>query len=188
MLFAGTLIMIAMLRDRLEWLLEWVLIVLMVSLTCVVIVAVIYRLLGQSFSWYDEVASIQLSWITYYGAALAALKRRHIGFDSVLLSMPHGMRAAAILFSEFIVIGFFAIMAYTGFQVLQVLQGDYLVSLTWMPVQITQSVIPIGAVLFIICELLSFPNYWRLTMAGISLEHAEIEEEVDSELKKAGHG
>lgn len=59
-------------------------------------------------------------------------------------------------------------------------------SLTWMPVQITQSVIPIGAVLFIICELLSVPDYWRATKDGKSLEHMEIEEEVETELQKAG--
>ncbi|MFN0263244.1 TRAP transporter small permease [Tepidamorphus sp. 3E244] len=179
--------MIAKTRNTLEWLLEWFLIVLMVTLTIVVVVSVIWRLAGQSFSWYDEVASIQLSWITYYGAALAALKRKHIGFDSVLLSLPPNLRAAGIIFAEGTVIAFFAIMAWAGMQVLQVLAGDTLISLTWMPIQVTQSVIPIGAVLFIICELLSLPEYWKLTMSGISMEHAEIEEEVESEMQKAGN-
>jgi len=175
------------LRDGIEWLLEWFLIFLMVSLTCVVVIAVIWRLAGESFSWYDEIASIQLSWITYYGAALAALKRRHIGFDTVLLALPPGLRAAGVVFAEAMVIGFFAIMAWTGMQVLNVLEGTYLISLTWVPVQLTQSVIPIGATLFIVCELLSLPEYWRMTMAGKSLEHAEIEEEVETEMKKAGN-
>lgn len=77
-------------------------------------------------------------------------------------------------------------MAFTGWKVLQVLGGDYLVSLTWVPVRFTQSVIPIGALLFVICEILSIPDYWRMTAGGKSIEHAEIEEEVESELKKAG--
>ncbi len=178
--------MAARLSSFLEWILEWAVIILMVLLTVVVIVAVVYRLLGDSLSWYDEVAAIQLSWITYYGAALAALKRRHIGFDSVLLSIPMPMRMVAVALSETVVIGFFAILAYTGWQVLQVLEGDRLVSLTWVPVQFTQSVIPIGGTLFILCELLSLPGYWRMTAAGKSLEHAEIEEEVETEMKKAG--
>jgi TRAP-type C4-dicarboxylate transport system permease small subunit len=92
----------------------------------------------------------------------------------------------ALLFAEALTFGFFAILAYTGWQVLQVLEGVMLVSLTWVPVQITQSVIPIGAVLFLICQLLSLPEYWSKTARGISLEHAEIEEEVEAELKKAG--
>lgn len=91
----------------------------------------------------------------------------------------------ALIVAEIAVIGFFVILAYTGWVVLQVLSGDYLVSLTWVPISFTQSVIPIGATLFIICELLSLPEYWRMTARGKSIEHAEIEEEVESELKKA---
>lgn len=171
---------------KLESLLEWFLILLMVGLTAVVIVAVLFRIAGDSLSWYDEVAAIQLSWITYYGAALAALKRRHIGLDSVLLSIPMPVRMLGVLIAEIIVIGFFVIMTLTGLQVLEVLEGDRLVSLTWVPVQFTQSVIPIGGALFILCELLSLPEYIRMTAAGKSLEHAEIEEEVETELRKAG--
>lgn len=178
--------MLATLRNFLEAVLEWVTILLMVLLTVIVIVAVLFRIFGDSLSWYDEVAAICLSWITYYGAALAALKRRHIGFDSVLLALPVPIRMAALIIAEIIVLGFFVIMAWAGMEVLDVLEGDYLVSLTWVPVQFTQSVIPIGATLFIICELLSLPEYWRMTLAGKSLEHAEIEEEVEAEMKKAG--
>ncbi len=164
--------------------LEWVTIGLMVLLTLTVTAAVIARLMGQSFSWYDEVAAIMLAWITYYGSALAALHRRHIGFDTVLLSLPYGFRIAALLAGEAIVLIFFLLMARAGFQVLEVLQGDVLISLSWVPVQFTQSVIPIGAILFMLCQMLSLPAYLKLTAAGISLEHADIEEEVEAELDK----
>ena len=177
--------MLATLRRNLETALEWMVIIMMVALTIVVIVAVLFRIAGNSLSWYDEIAAIQLSWITYYGAALAALKRRHIGFDSVLLSIPMPTRMIAVVLAEFLVLAFFIILALTGWQVLQVLEGDMLVSLTWVPVQLTQSVIPIGAALFVLCELISLPEYWRMTAAGTSLEHAEIEEEVETELQKA---
>lgn len=169
----------------LEWLLEWATILQMIALTVVVMVAVLFRLAGDSLSWYDEVAAIQLAWITYYGSALAALKRRHIGFDTVLLALPMPGRMIGVIVAEIVVIGFFLIMADAGLTVLEVLEGDRLVSLTWVPVQLTQSVIPIGAALFILCELLSLPHYWQSTAAGISLEHAEIEEEVETEGAKA---
>lgn len=177
--------MLGQARRSLEWLLEWVTIALMVALTVVVTVGVCYRLAGQSLSWYDEVAAVQLSWITYYGAALAALKRRHIGFDTVLLALPEELRKQGLVIAEVLVIGFFVLMAWAGFEVLEVLEGMHLVSLTWVPIQVTQSVIPIGALLFILCELISLPEYWRMTVAGTSLEHAEIEEEVEQELKQA---
>ena len=166
-------------RNWLEKCLEWVLIILMVTLTVVVIVAVIFRKLDASLSWYDEVASILLSWVTYYGAALAALKRKHIGFDSVLLSIPMPVRMLATALAEILILSFFVLLAWAGWEVLQVLEGDTLVSLTFVPVQLTQSVIPIGASLFVICELISLPSYWKAVAHGHSLEHMEIEEEIE---------
>lgn len=168
--------MLKTLQTILARFLEWVLIALMVALTVIVIVAVFYRKAGESLSWYDEVASIMLAWITYYGAALAALRRRHIGLDSVLLAIPLPVRMWATAVGEFLVIAFFAALAWAGFEVTQVLRGDTLVSLTWVPVQFTQSVMPIGAVLFIFAELLSLPHYWRATRDGISLDHLDVEE------------
>jgi TRAP-type C4-dicarboxylate transport system permease small subunit len=158
-------------------LLEWFLIIQMFALSVIVIYAVISRKLGHSLSWYDEIAAIQLAWITYYGAALAALRRRHIGFDGVLLAMPIRLRRIMVILSEALTIGFFALLTWSGWEVLMILEGMSLISLTWVPVQFTQSVIPIGGALFIICSLLSFPDYYRLTMAGISFEHPEIVED-----------
>ncbi len=164
--------------------LETATIALMVGLTIIVVLAVIARLMGESFSWYDEVAAIILAWITYYGSALAALHRRHIGFDTVLLALPPRPRLFALVVAEGLVLLFFVLMARAGLQVLDVLEGDRLVSLTWVPVQLTQSVIPIGAILFVVSQLLSLPEYWEKTARGISLEHAEIEDEVETELNK----
>lgn len=154
--------------------LTWVVVGLMVILTIVVVVGVTYRKLGDSLSWYDEVASVLLVWITYYGAALAALKRSHIGFDDVLRAMPVALRKLAVVVAEILVILFFGLLTWAGIRVIQVLAGDTLVSLTWVPTQFTHSVIPIGSVLFIIAELLSLPDYWADVMAGRSTEHSTM--------------
>jgi len=69
-------------------------------------------------------------------------------------------RIVAVCFGEFCVIVFFALLAWYGFQVLAVLGGDTMVSLP-VPTQLTQSVIPIGAVLFIVAQLLSLPEVLR---------------------------
>jgi TRAP-type C4-dicarboxylate transport system permease small subunit len=168
--------MLEIIRRILGRTLEWVLIALMVALTVIVIVAVVYRKSGASLSWYDEIASVMLAWITYYGAALAALRRRHIGLDSLLLMLPLPARMWATALAEALVLAFFALLAWAGFEVVQVLRGDTLVSLRWVPVQLTQSVIPIGAVLFIVAELLSLPFYWRAVRDGVSLDHLEPED------------
>lgn len=157
---------------------------LMVGLTTVVVVAVIYRKMDASLSWYDEIASVMLAWITYYGGALAVIKRKHIGFDSVLLAIPMPVRMYLAVFAEIVFIAFFALLAWAGWEVLLVLEGDNLVSLRWVPVQFTQSVIPIGAALFIICELMAAPSYLRMVASGQSLEHLEIEAEIAAEEMK----
>ncbi|MFK7890257.1 MAG: TRAP transporter small permease [Granulosicoccus sp.] len=169
----------------LEFVLEWFLIVLMVGLTSIVVIAVIFRKLDASLAWYDEVASVALSWITYYGGALAVLKRKHIGFDSVLLAIPMRLRMYLAVFAELVFIAFFVLLAWAGWQVLMVLQGTTLVSLRWVPVQLTQSVIPVGAVLFIVCELLAAPAYLRMIARGESAEHADIEAEIEAEMKRS---
>lgn len=145
----------------LGWVLEWITIILMVMLTIVVIVAVLYRLAEDSLSWYDEIAAILLAWITYYGAALAALKRSHIGFSGLVRAIPVPWRTVAVLTAEAITLGFFAVLAYVGYQVTVLLQGLTLVSVPWVSVSFTQSVIPIGAVLFIIAQILNWPIVWR---------------------------
>lgn len=170
---------LARLRTALERLLEVILIVLMIALTAVVVVAVVYRKLGASLAWYDEVASVLLAWVTYYGAALAALKRAHIGFDGLARALPLPWRLASVALAEAVVLGFFALLAWTGWQVLQVLEGDTLVSLPQVSVQLTQSVIPVGAVLFMLCQVLSLPEHWRRMSFGRSAEAlAEAEGEA----------
>jgi len=166
-------------------LLEWFLIALMVALTAIVVIAVVFRKLDASLSWYDEVASVLLAWITYYGGALAVLRRKHIGFDGVLLALPMPARLVAAWIAEAVFLAFFVLLAWAGWTVLQVLEGDTLVSLNWVPVRLTQSVIPIGAVLFIVCELLSLPAYLAMIRGGVSPEHAEIEAEIATEKRLA---
>ena len=60
-------------RGAYEAFLEWLVFVLMAVMACEVTLGVIYRSLGASLVWYDEVASILLAWLTFYGAALANL-------------------------------------------------------------------------------------------------------------------
>jgi TRAP-type transport system small permease protein len=169
------------LRRIIERILEIWVVFLVSALTVVVVVAVIWRKAGASLVWYDEVGSIMLAWITYYGAALAALKRAHIGFDRILLAMPYRGRIALAILGEIVVFAFFIVLAWTGMMVLEVLHGMSLISLPDVPVQLTQSVIPIGATLFIICEALSLPEYWRRPREGIPADVAEVTEQMQAQ-------
>ncbi|UYG08978.1 TRAP transporter small permease [Halomonas sp. M4R1S46] len=159
----------------LERMLEVLTVFLLLALTTIVIAAVGFRMVGNSFSWYDEVASIGLAWLSFYGANLAALKRTHMGFPGLVSRAPAPIRTTLFILSEAIVIGFFLVIAYYGHFVLEILAWDSLVSLPWIGLDVTQSVIPISAVLFILCELLSMPMAWRKMRSGVNSESEEIE-------------
>ncbi|MDQ2778788.1 MAG: TRAP transporter small permease subunit [Pseudomonadota bacterium] len=147
---------------------------LLSSLALIILYAVVCRKLGVSLVWYDEVASVMLAWLTYYGAALAALKRAHIGFPGLVNTLAPRWRVAAVWFAEICVIGFFAVLAWFGVDVLVILHGDTLVSLPWVPTRFTQSVIPIGAVLFIVAQLLSLPEVLRQARGAGLVDHEQL--------------
>ena len=72
--------------------LEFIVISLMIILTVIVLFAVAYRKMGASLSWYDEVASVLLAWLSYYGAALAVFHREHIGVNGLVNAMKPALR------------------------------------------------------------------------------------------------
>jgi len=148
-------------RAGFERLLEAVVVILVAGLTLLVIAGFMFRYVGYSLSWYDEIASVGLVWLTYYGSALAALRGAHIGVPGFVNAMPPKLRVIATLFAEAVVFIFFIMLAWTGFEVLVVLGSDNLVSLEWMPQRVTASAVPIGAVLIVIAEALRLPKLLR---------------------------
>ncbi|MCP4629955.1 MAG: TRAP transporter small permease [bacterium] len=176
----GEAILYTRFRKGFERLLETIVIILMSTLTIIVLVAVAYRKGGASLSWYDEIASILLAWLTYYGAALAALHRGHIGFAGLIAAMKPGMRIPFVIFGEFCILGFFALLAWVGIDVLIILEGDALVSLPQVPTRLTHSVIPIGAVLFIIAEALGIPEVLREAKRPDGFTNREVPTETDA--------
>ncbi len=143
-------------NKKFERFLEFVVLALMTALAVVVVVGVVFRKAGAALVWYDEVASILLSWLTFYGASLAALKRAHIAFPTLVNKMRPRFQAYLLAFREVVVLGFLVLLTWAGWQVMGILEGTTLVSLPWVPARVSQSVIPIGAVLFIIAELMGW--------------------------------
>jgi TRAP-type transport system small permease protein len=148
------------LRNRLDRFLEALVVILTASLALIVFVGVVFRKAGASLVWYDEVASIVLCWLTYYGASLAALRRAHIGFPRWVASLSAGPRRVMLVLREAVVLGFFAVVAWAGWRVVGALDGFYMVSLPQVSQQFTQSVIPIGALLFMVAEVTNFVQSW----------------------------
>jgi len=156
--------------------LELISVVLIASMAFVIVYGVVMRKLGASLIWYDEVASVLLVWITYYGAATATIKRGQLGFSGLLYSLKGRVRLTAFWLGELIVLGFFSLVAWYGVVVLEYFSGDTMISLPWVPTLLTHSVIPVGAALIVFAELLSLPRALADLAAGRSADQAELEE------------
>jgi TRAP-type transport system small permease protein len=166
--------MLAVWRGRYERLLEWIAIVLMAMLAAEVTAGVAFRYSGYSLVWYDEVATILLSWVTFYGSALAVMKHGHMGVPEIVRMFPPGLRVAATVLAQACTLGFYLVLAWMGYVVLEVLAGDQLVSLPGVSVAYAQSVIPVSAVLIIIAQLLVFPEVLREARHGRIEKAAEL--------------
>jgi len=148
-------------RRGFERFLEWICIALMAALAAEVVAGVVFRYSGHSLVWYDEVATILLAWVTFYGAALAALKHAHMGVPELVRMLPPGPRVAAAVLAQLCTLAFFVLLAWVGYSILEILASDRLVSLPEVSVAYANSVIPISAVLFIVGQLLVFPEVLR---------------------------
>jgi len=133
----------------------------LVLLTVLVTVAAAIRFFGVGLSWYDEVAPILLTWLTYFGAALVALHRGHLGFDNLVRQLPAGRRALAFAASEGLTITFFLALAWGGVRLMHVISGERLMTVDWFPSVAAQSVIPIASIIFVIAEIVSLPMAWK---------------------------
>ena len=161
--------------DLYEKFLKFILFVMMVALAATVLLGVSFRFGGSALVWYDEVAAVQLAWITYYGSAYASLKGAHISVPSIFKAFPLVLRKIFFVLSKFIIYAFLILLAYYGFKVLTLIGGETLVTLEWVPQIFVQSVIPVASCLFILSETLRIPEYYK----NLVLQTTNIEQTGD---------
>ena len=148
-------------RRGYERFLEWIAIVLMTALALEVTTGVVFRYSGYSLVWYDEVATILLAWVTYYGSALAVLKHAHMGVPEIVRMLPTRPRVAVTVLAQLCTLAFFVLLAWVGYSILEILADDRLVSLPQVSVAYANSVIPISAIMFVVGQVLVFPEVLR---------------------------
>ncbi|HSQ81446.1 MAG TPA: TRAP transporter small permease [Casimicrobiaceae bacterium] len=141
--------------------LEWVVSALVIALAVEVTVGVVFRFIGHSLAWYDELASVMLAWLTFYGAALASLKRAHIGCPELVDALPWRWRRALGILVQLLVIAFFVLLGSVGAWIMPVLATDAMTSLPQVPMSVVQSVIPISSLLIVVAEGLHLVDLLR---------------------------
>jgi TRAP-type C4-dicarboxylate transport system permease small subunit len=132
--------------------LEWLVSALMIVLFLEVTLGVVFRAFGASLIWYDEIASVLLAWLTFYGAALASVKRAHIGCPEFVNALPWPARRTLNIVAQLLVIAFFVLLGGVGISIMPILATDALVSVPEIPMSVVQSVMPISSALIVIAE------------------------------------
>lgn len=177
--------MLARARRWLDAALQALSISVLLGLAALVIAAVGFRKAGASIIWYDEVASVLLAWLTFFGAGLAVLRHAHLGFPGLVFRLPLVWRLPCFALAKAVVLGFWATVLVAGTRALDLMVGDVLVTLPWMPVQVVQSVLPIGAVLVIAAELLDLPESLARLRVGVDDETKEINDAIEEGMARS---
>ena len=144
---------LARFRRRYGSVLELVVIVLVVVLAVEVTLGVVFRALGRSLAWYDEVASVLLAWLTFYGSALASVYRAHISCPELVEQASPSTQRALRIVAQLLVIAFFALLGWVGASILPIIAGDSLVSVPAVSMAVVQSVIPVSCALILVAEV-----------------------------------
>jgi TRAP-type C4-dicarboxylate transport system permease small subunit len=84
-----------------------------------------------------------------------------MGVPEIVRMLPPGPRVVAAVVAQLCTISFFVLLAWVGYTVLEILAPDRLVSLPEVSEAYAISVIPIGAALFVVGQLLVFPEVLR---------------------------
>lgn len=153
-------------RRRYRSALEIVVIALVVALALEVTLGVIFRAIGKSLSWYDEIASVLLAWLTFYGSALASVRRAHISCPEVVDKASPATRRMLGIVVQVLVIAFFVLLGWVGASILPIIASESLVSVPAVSMAVVQSVIPISCVLIVIAEALHLLELLRGTGAA----------------------
>lgn len=173
------------LRHGLDLVLQAITFALLLSLATLVVAAVALRSAGSSITWYDEFASVLLAWLTFFGAALAVLRHGHLGFPGLMFRLPPAWRIGCFALSKVVVIGFWGVVFFAGIRALDLMVGDTLVTIPWMPIQIVQGVLPVAATLVILAELLDLPANLERLRGGLDDETLEIREAIAEGMERA---
>ncbi len=148
-------------RRRYGAVLEVVVMAIVIGLALEVTLGIVFRAIGKSLSWYDEIASVMLAWLTFYGSALASVRRAHISCPEVVEQASPRVRRALGILAQALVIAFFALLGWVGASILPIIASETLVSVPAVSMAVVQSVIPVSCALIVVAEVLHLVTLLR---------------------------
>lgn len=149
------------------------------------------KFLARSIGGADEIAGYALAIGTVWGLGAALLDRAHIRIDSLYVNFPIGLRVVLDLAGLALFVGFFAMIAWHGWGVVEQswVAGSRSQSALETPIVVPQTVWFVGLILFLASGTLLFVKTVAAALSG-DLEGAvrlagtrSAEEEVEDEIR-----
>ena len=106
-------------------------------------------LLGHSWTWMEEFATIMFVWMIYFATSAAVTHRKHLRIDAVLDVVPFQVKRIMLILSNIIFAGFNIYISVIMFDVIRLL-GDSRTTMLGLPQQLVYAIIPVGLLLAVV--------------------------------------
>ncbi|NCC57429.1 MAG: TRAP transporter small permease [Synergistales bacterium] len=145
------------LNDKITWILNWLMIVLMSLMVAFIVAQVFFRyVLMKPLSWSEELAGYLFSGVFFFGAILLYRESRHINMSLVVESIKNRflrelITVIAHLFSFF----FLAVMAWYSYPMaMQILEFEVVSpSMEWLKIGYVFLIVPVASFLSLMVML-----------------------------------
>ena len=93
--------------------------IMMAAMAIIVFIQVVFRVIGSSLPWSEEMSRYLAVWITFIGAALGVKRGAHVGVEALKVALPKGPRKALELFSLVCMIFLACVIVYYSIVIIQ---------------------------------------------------------------------
>lgn len=124
---------------------ETLLVIMMGAIAFVIFIQVVFRVLGKSLPWSEELSRYMLVGITFIGASYGIRRKAHVGVEAVLLALPEKYRDIVSVINVIICIIFNVVVCAFSIKIIhtQILYGQVSPAMQ-IPMWIAYLPIPIG--------------------------------------------
>jgi C4-dicarboxylate transporter DctQ subunit len=130
---------------------HYLLAVFMAAITFVVFIQVLFRQLGQSLPWSEELTRYLLVWITMIGASEGIKRAVHVGVEAFTMFLPLKLRKALNIAALLICILFCGVVLYYSLAIIRVQAvNNQITPAMRVPMWIAYAALPVGAGLMIV--------------------------------------
>ena len=100
-------------RQLLVKLVQWLLMLMILTMTCVMFAQIIWRYLLQSpLVWSEELALLLMVWMTFLGSALMLERKEHVAIDLLVEWLPPSLNRVMQIIGALVVLTFNVALTY----------------------------------------------------------------------------